>query len=80
MGTPSQLQSAANKQNDIVIAHHDHGERTVIAIDFGPGVKPSLDIVDKTVIVATSDYQFRFNRPAKASEVTTNDGMLIIKG
>ena len=39
----------------------------------------SLDVVGNTAIVVAGDRQFEFEIPADATEVTTNDGMLIIK-
>lgn len=79
METPSQLRSVANKREDIAITHREYDEKNVIAVDFGPDVMPSLDIVGESVIVVAGDRQFEFERPAEATDITTNDGMLIIK-
>ena len=80
MEAPRQLRSAADEQDDIVIAHREHDGESVITIDFGPAVDASLDVVGDTVIVVAGDRQFEFERPAEATEITTNDGMLIIRG
>ncbi len=79
METPSQLRSAANTREDIAITHREYDEKNVIAVDFGPDAMPSLDIVGESVIVVAGDRQFEFERPAEATDITTNDGMLIIK-
>lgn len=79
MEAPRQLRSAANEQEDVVITHREYDGETVITVDFGPGIEASLDVVGETVIVVAGDHQFEFERPAEATDITTNDGMLIIK-
>lgn len=80
MEAPSQLRSAANEEEDITIAHREREGENVITVDFGPGVDASLDTVGETVIVVAGDRQFEFERPSEATEIATNDGMLIIRG
>ncbi|WP_227380851.1 hypothetical protein [Haladaptatus halobius] len=79
MEAPRQLQSAANEQEDITITRREYEEENIITIDFGPDVEASLDTIGETVIVVAGDHQFEFERPAEATDITTNDGMLIIK-
>ena len=81
MEAPRSLRSAANEQEDISITRREYEEEeNVIAVDFGPGVDASLDIVGETAIVVADDRQFEFEVPEMASEITTNDGILLIKG
>ncbi|RBI58459.1 hypothetical protein DMJ13_26945 [halophilic archaeon] len=78
MEVPYQLQSAADEQDDITITRREYEEESVITVDFGPDVEASLDIVGETAIVVAGDRQFEFDRPTEATDITTNDGMLII--
>lgn len=80
MEAPAQLRTAANEQEGISIARRRYDGETVIAIDFGPGVVATLDVVGDTAIVVAGDQQFEFEIPAEATEVTTNDGILLIRG
>ena len=79
METPRPLRSAANEQEEVTITRREYDEENVITVDFGPGVEASVDVVGETAIVVAGDRQFEFEIPADATEVTTNDGMLIIK-
>lgn len=79
MDIPHELQSAADQQDDIIITRRTRDDETVTTIDFGPKVEATLDIVGNTVIVVAGDRQFEFDRPPEATEITTNDGMLMIK-
>jgi len=80
MEAPRQLRSAADQQNDITIARREYeGEENVIVVDFGPGVKASLDVVGDTAIVVAGDRQFEFGVPPEASDISVNDRMLIIE-
>ena len=80
MEAPHPLQSAANEQDDISITRREYeGEENVMVVDFGRGVEAKLDIVAGTAIVVAGDRQFEFEVPKEATEVTTNDGMLIIR-
>ena len=78
MEAPSPLQSAANEQEDITISRREYEDENVIVVDFGRGVDAKLDIIDGTAIVVAGDRQFEFEIPEDATDVTTNDGMLII--
>lgn len=80
METPRQLRSAADERDDITIAHRDYEDENVVAIDFGPGVEAELDVVGETAIVVAGDRQLEFEVPEEATEVTTNDGVLLIRG
>lgn len=79
METPHPLQSAANERDDVTITRREYEEENVITVDFGPDVEASLDTVGETVIVIAGDNQFEFERPPEATDITTNDGMLVIK-
>lgn len=79
METPRQLRSAADERDDITITHRDYEDENVVAIDFGPGVTAELDIVGRTAIVVAGDRQLEFEIPEEATEVTTNDGILLIR-
>lgn len=81
MQTPHQLRTAAADQDrDISITRREQDGKEVIVIDFGRGADAKLDIVGETAIVVAGDEQYEFEVPAEASEVTTNDGMLTIRG
>lgn len=80
MEEPRQLRSAADEQDDITITHRDYDGQKVIAVDFGPGVDATVDVVGDTAIVVAGDQQFEFDLPPEATEVTTNDGVLLIEG
>lgn len=80
METPRQLRSAADERDDITIAHRDYEDENVVAIDFGPSVEAELDVVGETAIVVAGDRQLEFEVPEGATEVTTNDGVLLIRG
>lgn len=79
MEAPTQLQSAANEREEISIARREYEDKNVIAIDFGPEVDASVDVVGETAIVVAGDQQIEFEIPAGATEVTTNDGILRIR-
>ena len=79
MEAPRELRSAANEQEEVTITRREYEDENAIIVDFGPGVDASLDIVGDTAIVVAGDRQFEFEIPEGATEVTTNDGMLIIK-
>ncbi|MFC4448165.1 DUF7127 family protein [Halorussus aquaticus] len=78
MDAPAPLQSAADEQDDITIARREYEDENVVTVDFGRGVEAHLDVVGKTAIVVAGDRQFEFEIPDEATDVTTNDGMLII--
>ncbi|QLG62795.1 hypothetical protein [Halorarum salinum] len=80
MEMPRQLRSAADRQEDVTITTRESDEGSEIIVDFGPGVEATLDRVGETAIVVAGDRQLEFDVPEDAREVTTNDGILIIKG
>lgn len=65
METPRQLRSAADERDDITIAHRDYEDENVVG---------------ETAIVVVGDRQLEFEVPEEATEVTTNDGILLIRG
>ncbi|WP_435174902.1 DUF7127 family protein [Halorussus sp. AFM4] len=79
MEAPAPLQSAADEQDGVTISRREYEDENVITVDFGRGVEAKLDVVGETAIVVAGDRQFEFEIPEEATEVTTNDGMLIIK-
>jgi hypothetical protein len=78
MDPPPQLRSAADDRDDISITRREHEDENVIVVDFGPGVEASVDVVGDVVIVVAGDEQYEFERPSEATDIRTNDGMLII--
>ena len=79
MEAPPPLQSAADEQEDVTIARQEYEDENVVVVDFGRGVEAVLDVVGDTAIVVAGDRQFEFEMPEDASEVTTNNGMLVIR-
>lgn len=79
MKAPRELRSAANERDEITIAHREYDGENVVAVDFGPGVDAAVDIVGETAIVVAGDRQFEFEVPEEATEITTNDGVLLIR-
>jgi hypothetical protein len=80
MQAPRQLRSAADQQDEITIARREYdGAENVVVVDFGPGVEASLDVVGDIAIVVVRDRQFEFEVPDEASDISVNDGMLIIE-
>lgn len=80
MDTPGTLRSAAAEEDDITITQREYDGETEIIVDFGPGVDASVDVVGDTAIVVAGDRQYEFELPEGADEVTTNDGILFIRG
>ncbi|WP_238398172.1 hypothetical protein [Halorussus salinus] len=79
MNTPNQLRSAADEQEDLTIARRESEAGNVVTVDFGPGVEVSLDLLGELVIVVAGDRQFEFEMPDEATELSTNNGMLVIE-
>ena len=79
MEAPGQLQSAADEDERVTITRQEYDDGSVIAIDFGPDVVATVDVVDGTAIVVAGDRQYEFEVPPEATAVTTNDGILEIR-
>lgn len=79
MKAPRQLRAAAQKRDDITIAHREYDDGAVIAIDFGPDVDASVDIVGETAIVVAGDQQLEFDVPPEATDISAKDGVLLIE-
>lgn len=79
MEAPGELRSAADRDDDITIALREYDDENVVVVDFGPGVHPSLDVVGDVAIVVVGDDQYEFEIPPDASDITVNDGMLLIE-
>lgn len=80
MEAPRQIRTAAHDEDDITITRRNDDGTELIAIDFGAGVDAKLDVVGDTAIVVAGDEQFEFEIPPEATEITANDGMLLIRG
>ena len=78
MEAPQQLRTAAERE-DVSITQREVDGTPEMTIDFGPSVDADLDVVGDTAIVVAGDQQYEFDVPAGTSEITTNDGMLIIR-
>ena len=79
MEAPQQLRTAAMEREDVSITQRDVEGSNEITIDFGRGVDAKLDVVGDTAIVVAGDQQYEFEIPGDASEITANDGVLIIR-
>jgi len=79
MEAPRKLRDAANERTDVTIDRREYDDETVVVIDFGAGAEASLDVVGETAIVVAGHHQFEFEIPPDASDVTVNDGMLLIR-
>ena len=79
MEAPRQLRSAADEDERVTITRREYDEESVIAIDFGPDVVATVDVVDGTAIVVAGDRQYEFEVPAEATDVEANDGILEIR-
>jgi len=51
----------------------------VVAVDFGTGVDAKVDVGGDAAIVLAGDREFEFEVLEAAIEVTTNDGILVIR-
>lgn len=79
METPTELEAAAESQEEITISRREYDDETTIAVDFGPiAGSPSVDVVDDTAIVVVGGKQYEFAVPSDADEVTVNDDILTI--
>ena len=79
METPEELQTA--DRQGVIVREHEYEDENVIAVDFGVNTNElSVDIVEDTAIVVVDGQQIEFEVPSGAEEVTTNDGILTIKG
>ncbi|TYL36689.1 hypothetical protein CV102_20635 [Natronococcus pandeyae] len=77
MRVPKQLRDGHT--DDAVVRQIEDDGASAITVDFGPDAADmSIDIIDDTVIVVTSDRQFEFDLPAGASDVTVKNGVLTI--
>lgn len=79
MEAPGELRSAASNHDDVTITRRAYDRENVVAVDFGPGVDAVLDIVGDVAVVVAGDRQYEFEIPPEATEITTNDGILLIK-
>jgi hypothetical protein len=78
--TPRELRSAANEAESVTVTRNEYDDGMVVAVDFGPTAVAEHDVVGDTVIVVADDRQVEFELPSEASGVTTNNGVLTIRG
>jgi hypothetical protein len=79
MDAPQQLRVAAMERDDVSITQREYDGGQEITIDFGAGADAKVDVVGDTAIVVAGDQQYEFDVPSDASEIRTNDGVLIIR-
>lgn len=77
--TPQQLRAVAREHDDITIAHRAYDDGNVIAIDFGPAVEMTVDIIGETAIVLLDDQQVEFDVPPEATDITATNGILLLE-
>jgi hypothetical protein len=76
---PRQRRSAADEQEEITITRREYEGEDVVAVDFGTGVDAKVDVGGDAAIVVAGDREFEFEVLEAAIEVTTNDGILVIR-
>lgn len=79
MEAPGELRTAANRRDDVTIGRREYDDESILAIDFGPGVDATVDVVGEVAIVVAGDKQYEFDIPPEATDITTNDGVLLIR-
>lgn len=80
MELPQELAAAADDDRGITVHERDDDRENVLTVDFGPAAGDlSVDTVGNTAIVVTGTDQFEFEIPDDVDEVTSNDGMLILR-
>lgn len=78
MDAPHQLRTAA-EADDVTITQREYDGTSELTVDFGPDVDATVDVVGDLAIVVADDEQYEFEVPDETSEISTNDGMLIIR-
>jgi hypothetical protein len=78
MKAPAPLESVANESEDVTISRREYDDESVVTVDFGRGVEVHLDVFGGTAIVVAGDRQFEFDAPDEPTDVTINNGMLVI--
>ena len=68
-----------NADQASAVSRYDYDDRTVFAVDFGPGAEPTVDVVDGTAIVVVGDDQREFDVPDAAVETFTRNGVVTIE-
>jgi hypothetical protein len=59
---------------------YQYDGRSVLAVDFGPGVEGSVDLVGDTAIVVVDDDQYEFEVPEGiAARASVNNGILTVE-
>jgi hypothetical protein len=59
-----------------LVESYEYGDRTVIAIDLGPGTDPTADVVDGTAILLIDGEQREFELPAGAVQDVNSNGVV----
>lgn len=79
MEIPRELRTA-EADGDIAVRGHEYDDGSLVAVDFGPATGDlAVDTVGRTVIVVAGDEQVEFERPAEATDLTANGGVLILR-
>jgi hypothetical protein len=79
MEAPRQRRSAADEQEGVKITRRNYEGEDEVVVDFGPGVNAKVDVGGDAAIVLAGDREFEFEVLEAAIEVTTNDGILVIR-
>jgi len=59
-----------------LVESYEYDDRTVIAIDLGPGTDPIVDVVDGTAILVVDGEQREFDLPEEAVQAVNSNGVV----
>ncbi len=59
-----------------LVESYEYDDRTVIAVDLGPGTDPVVDVVDGTAIVIVDGDQREFDLPPEAVQGVNSNGVV----
>jgi len=62
--------------SEALVESYEYDDRTVIAVDLGPGAEPAVDVVDGTAILVVDDEQREFDIPAGAVKAVNSNGVV----
>lgn len=77
MNAPAEFQSAAD-DHDVAITRREYDDAVLVAIDLGSG-ETSIDVVGDQAIVVAGDRQYEFVVPEAATDVSVNNGVLLLR-
>jgi hypothetical protein len=74
------LQSLSD-DHDVAVRRYDAADGDAIAVDFGPGRSPTVDVLGDTAIVVfdDDDQQVEFDLPAANADTFITNGVLTIE-